>query len=185
MDLLNFRSQAQDLDETSIEIRLASTGSNTVDWVVGAFAFDQEIDATDDLLLGVQARTYGDLLVQAATGGALSFPALEAIFALPAGSIFANGTGTRNEFDYSSSGFAFFAQGTWNIDDQWSITGGLRYSDEEKDSTATNTLADEPFSQVPLPPPFAGLAAFQVFPATDPYSVSFADDNVSGTLNIA
>lgn len=185
MDLLNFRSQAQDLDETSLEIRLASTGSNTVDWVVGAFAFDQEIEATDDLLLGADARTYGDLLVQAATGGALSFPTLEAIFALPAGSIFANGTGTRNEFDYSSSGFAFFAQGTWNIDDQWSITGGLRYSDEEKDSTATNTLADEPFSQVPLPPPFAGLAAFQVFPATDPYSVSFADDNISGTLNIA
>jgi|GEM_PF-7062665 len=185
MDLLGVRAQAQELDESSFEIRLASSGANVLDWVVGAFVFDQTIAATDDLLLGVHGRAYGDLLTQAATGGALSFPALEVIFGLPAGSIFANGTGTRNEFDYSANGFAVFGQGTYHINDQWSITGGLRYSDEEKDFTATNSLANEPFSQVPLPPSLAGLSAFQAFPATDPYSISFADDNISGTFNVA
>ncbi|NNF17512.1 MAG: TonB-dependent receptor [Gammaproteobacteria bacterium] len=185
MDLLSDRVQGQDLEESSFEIRLASTGANTVDWLVGAYVFDQDIDATDDLILGADARAYGNALTMAATGGALSFPALEGIFGLPAGSIFANGTGTRNTFDYSASGVAVFAQGTWNFDDQWSVTAGLRYSDEEKDSTNRNTLANEPFSKIPLPPPFAGLAAFQVFPPTGTYSNSFSDDNISGTVNLS
>lgn len=107
---------------------------------------------------------------------------------LPAGSIYAIGTGTRNAFDYSASGFALFTQGTWQLNDRWSMTAGLRYSDEDKDSTATNTTSAseiEPLSQVPLPPPFAGLSAFQVFPLVDPYTISFKDDNVSGTFNLA
>jgi len=185
MDLLSDRVQGQDLEESSFEIRLASSGGDAVDWIIGAYVFEQDIDATDDLILGSDARAFGNALTQAATGGALDFPTLEFLFGLPAGSIFANGTGTRNTFDYSASGFAVFTQGTWHIDDQWSITGGLRYSDEEKDNTSVNTLATEPLSQVPLPPPFAGLAAFQVFPATDPYSNSFSDDNVSGTFNVS
>ncbi|MBT8102494.1 MAG: TonB-dependent receptor [Gammaproteobacteria bacterium] len=185
MDLLSDRVQAQDLEESSFEIRLASSGGTAFDWIIGAYVFDQDIDATDDLILGAQGRAYGNALTQAATGGALDFPTLEFLFGLPAGSIFADGTGTRNTFDYSASGVAVFTQGTWHIDDQLSITAGLRYSDEEKDNTSINTLATEPFSQVPLPPPFAGLAAFQVFPATDPYSNSFSDDNVSGTFNVS
>ncbi len=185
MDLLSDRVQAQDLEESSFEIRLASSGGEAFDWIIGAYVFDQEIDATDDLILGAQGRAYGNALTQAATGGALDFPTLEFLFGLPPGSIFANGTGSRDKFDYSASGFAIFTQGTWHIDDQWSITAGLRYSDEEKDNNAIKTLASEPLSQVPLPPPFAGLAAFQVFPAMDPYSNSFADDNVSGTLNVS
>lgn len=190
MDLLSFRAQGQDLDESSFEIRLASTGANTVDWLIGGFVFDQDIFATDDLILGVDGRAFGDTVLGALSGGTLSFAAFETpgspvFFGLPAGSIFANGTGTRNNFDYTASGFALFAQGTWHVNDKWSITAGLRYSDEEKDSTATNTLASEPLSQIPLPPPLAGLSALQVFPATDPYSVSFADDQVSGTLNFA
>ncbi len=185
MDLLTGRVQRQDLEESSFEIRLASNNDSDFEWTVGGFLFDQDIQATDDLLLGTDARVFGNLLTQAATGGALSFPALEAIFGLPANSIFAAGTGTRNSFDYRASGFAAFAQGTWHINDQWSVTAGLRYSDEEKDSDAVNSLASEPLSNIPLPPPFAGLAAFQVFPATAPYSVSFADDNVTGTFNVS
>lgn len=185
LDLLGERVQRQDLEESSFEVRLASNGDGDFDWLLGGYVFDQDIQANDDLLLGADGRAFGNLLVQAATGGALSFPALEAIFGLPAGSIFANGSGTRNNFDYRASGFAAFAQGTWHIDDQWSITAGLRYSDEEKDSDARNTLASEPLSNIPLPPPFAGLAAFQIFPATDPYSVSFADDTVTGTFNVS
>ncbi|MEO0998548.1 MAG: TonB-dependent receptor, partial [Pseudomonadota bacterium] len=54
-----------------------------------------------------------------------------------------------------------------------------------KDNTAVNTLASEPLSNIPLPPPLAGLSAFQVFPGTAPYSVSFSDDNVTGTFNVS
>ncbi len=185
MDLLSDRTQGQDLEEQSFELRLASNGDGDVEWLVGGYAFNQTILATDDLILGADGRAYGDLLTQAATGGALSFPALEAIFGLPAGSIFANGTGTRNTFDYEASGFAIFGQATWYIDDQWSITAGLRYSDEEKDSDAVNTLANEPLSNIPLPPSLAGLSTFQVFPGVAPYTSSFSDDNVTGTFNVS
>ncbi|MFK8032071.1 MAG: TonB-dependent receptor [Gammaproteobacteria bacterium] len=185
MDLLSDRVQAQDLEETTYEIRLTSSGDSSVDWLVGAFIFDQDIFASDDLILGADARAYGDLLTQASTGGTLNFAALEGIFGLPSGSIFANGTGTRNTFDYNSKGFAFFTQATKHINDQWSITAGLRYTEEEKRNAAVNVFSNEPFSQIALPAPFAGLSAFQVFPAVDNYRNSFRDDNVSGTFNVS
>lgn len=185
-DILSDRLQGQDLDESSFEVRLTSNGDGDVEWLIGAYAFDQNIFATDDLILGSQGRAYGDLLLQGATGGALSFPTLEGLFGLPAGSIYASGTGTRNTFDYTASGFAVFGQATWYIDDRWSVTAGLRYSDEEKDSSALNILANEPLSNIPLPPSLAALGgAFQLFPATAPYTSSFADDNVTGTFNVS
>ena len=192
MDLLSERAQDQDLEEWSLEIRLASAGAEDFDWMIGGFLFDQEILATDKLILGTQARAYADGLAQ---GAGASVAALEFLFGIPAGTMFANGTGTRNTFDYSASGFAVFTQGTWYINDRWSITGGLRYSDEEKDSSAVNTQADEPFSNSGIayiglgcnqPLPIASnFCPFQVFPAVDPYSVSFEDDNVSGTFNLS
>ncbi len=184
-DIIGERAQAQDIDESSFEIRLASNDAEDFEWLAGGFFFDQTIKGNDDLLLGAQGRVFGDTVLQSLSGGALSIPAVEGLFGLPAGSVFANGTGTRNVFDYNASGFAIFGQGTWYVNDRLAVTLGLRYSDEEKDSFIRNTEASEPLSNIPLPPPLAGVGALQLFPAVEPYSVDFSDDNVTGTFNIS
>ena len=183
-DIIGERIQAQDIEEQTFEIRFASNDSESFEWLVGGFYFGQTIEASDTLVLGVDGRAFGDTVLQALSGGALNFAATEAIFGLPSGAIFANGTGTRNVFDYETTGFAVFGQGTWYLNDRWSLTFGLRYSDEEKDNSAINTLNNEPLSNIALPPPLAGLGALQIFPGVDPYSVSFGDDNVTGTFNV-
>ena len=184
-DIIGERIQKQDIEENTFEVRLASNNSENFEWLVGGFLFDQTIEANDTLVLGTQGRAYGDSVLQALSAGALNFVALEGLFGLPAGSIYANGSGTRNEFDYETTGFAIFGQGTWYFNDRWSVTLGLRYSDEEKENSAVNTLNNEPLSNIALPPTLASLSDLQVFPGVEPYAVDFSDDNVTGTFNIS
>ncbi|MEL7537885.1 MAG: TonB-dependent receptor [Pseudomonadota bacterium] len=183
-DIIGERIQAQDIEEQSFEIRFASNDSENFEWLAGGYYFNQDIIANDQLGFGADGRAFGDAVLQALSAGALNFATLEGLFGLPAGSIYADGSGTRNDFDYSASGFAVFGQGTWYVNDRWSLTFGLRYSDEEKDATAINTLSNEPLSQIPLPPTLAGVSALQLFPTVDDYTSDFSDDNVTGTFNI-
>lgn len=129
------RVQNFDNDEKSFEIRWASNGANTVDWTVGAFVFDQEIDFSSPLPFGEDLRAYGDIL----GGGGISAAEFGRDLLLGA----AGPTATGNKFfgangkggsgnDYSAESIAFFGQATWNISDDLSLTFGLRYSDEEK-----------------------------------------------------
>ena len=183
-DIIGERIQAQDIEETTFEVRFASNNSENFEWLLGGFLFDQTIEASDTLLLGADGRAFGDTVLQVLSQGALNFAAVEGLFGLPAGSVFANGTGTRNTFDYETTGFAIFGQGTWYLNDRWSVTFGLRYSDEEKDNSAINTLNNEPLSNIALPPTLAALGGLQIFPGVDPYAASFSDDNVTGTFNV-
>ncbi|GAA6151467.1 TonB-dependent receptor [Pseudoteredinibacter isoporae] len=141
-DILS-RIQTFDNDEKSLEIRLASTGSNTIDWTVGAYVFDQEIEYNSPLPFGADLRAYVNALTSLdadPTNGANLFTlaelgqaALGNISPAQIGSLYfgADGKGGSGN-DYSAESFAFFGQATWNVNDDLSFTLGLRYSDEEK-----------------------------------------------------
>ena len=51
------------VDTFTQEIRLTSTGDGRLNWMVGAFYFDETVDYTSEVLWGPQARNYFDLLV--------------------------------------------------------------------------------------------------------------------------
>lgn len=129
------RIQTFDNDEKSLEIRWASTGSNTIDWTVGAFVFDQAIKYDSPLPFGAGLRAYGDILSGGGIGAAEFGRDLLLGDAGPTatGNRFfgANGNGGSGN-DYSAESVALFGQATWNVNDDLSITMGLRYSDEKK-----------------------------------------------------
>lgn len=112
-------------DDTSLkafsqEVRLASDGGGAFEWLVGAFY--QEID-----------RDYGQTLPTPgydALMTRLGFPISSAVNAPPDTPYF-----SRVPYDFQQ--FALFGEGTFHFNEQWSLTGGLRYYDFEEDRLLT------------------------------------------------
>jgi iron complex outermembrane receptor protein len=95
--------------QKSTELRLAGD-QGWGNWVVGAFLFDEDKFGG----LGLVRSGFTPPTVQ---------PPRSFVF-------LADGTGTAS---------AVFGQATWKLTDQWSITGGLRYNEEEKDDLLRNS----------------------------------------------
>lgn len=183
----------QDLTEDSVEIRFASNGRNTIDWLAGAYLFNQEIDAQNYLGFGADTRTYvgfvtpqvpNPLTPLDTTDTINVVSLLETLNGETAGTYFAAGQASTDQYLYDAGSYALFGNATWHVSDQLDITVGARYTDETKeaDYRIDSTGA---FSQVALAGPFAGLASLQTAPAVDDFNVKNSDDNLSIAVSAA
>ncbi len=115
LSFFNFQSRAR-----IGEIRLASNGSNKVNWVVGAFGFDEKQPSYG--VTGANSdNPYG-------AGGTCD--ASNATPLIPACGNY------LPQLDLRTRSYAYFGQATWNVTDELHITGGLRYSHDKKDYAA-------------------------------------------------
>jgi len=107
---LLYQNVRQDYEQFSQEIRLASAGGETVDYIVGVYYQNSDFIFENDTSYNL----------------------------IPAG---INATArTVKDFDQSSETVAVFAETTWNVDDNFSLTAGLRYSRETKDVVTKQEL---------------------------------------------
>ncbi|MDR6116095.1 MULTISPECIES: TonB-dependent receptor [unclassified Sphingomonas] len=160
--ILNFQRQF------SQELRLASTGSHAVDWVLGVYYFQQVV------------RGYGRTEFGSDAALAL-FPTDDQTVA----SIATNGLLSAYRSDPHTKSGAVFGQATWHISPALSLTGGLRYTHEEKWGSYAN---DRLFAQ-----PTTGLTAAQIarvaairnaLVPNQAFSVDTDDDSVSGLATL-
>ena len=146
------------VDTFTQEIRLTSTGDSNLNWMVGAFYFDETVDYTSEVLWGPQARNYFDFLV-AGLGAPGALGAIEGGFGFPAGTFFANGTGARDTFSQDDKSSSLFGQFDWLINEQLTLTAGFNFTEAKKEVTVsqvnTNVFASLPASLL------GGLAALQ------------------------
>lgn len=132
------------------EINLIGTSfDDRLDWVLGAFYFDEEAEATfnfDLVALGELINLSGStgtlgappFNLNIAGGGAPILPLLQLGADPLLGQSFATGqipaTGYLGFQTFQDSqSIAIFGQGTWHASDNVRLTGGLRYSEDEKD----------------------------------------------------
>ncbi len=139
----------EEYEQFSQEIRIASPGGETLDYIFGAFyqTYDQTLD---DMTIVPD----GSLL------GALSA-------ALP-------GTAARRAFAQESDMWSAFAQFTWNVSDTFRVTFGGRFTDEDKEGSRSISIVDvieaspvrnilgQPLTASPAAP-FVYLAGFRIF----------------------
>jgi iron complex outermembrane recepter protein len=215
------RDSNQDIDETSLEIRWASTGTNTLDWTVGLFYFNQNIDYTSPVYLGEDIHDYFDVLsgyvandILGAAVAPATIPDLVTVLENSLGqSLLSGGDYDSTTSDYNAESIALFGQTTWNVDEQLSVTLGLRYSEEEKTSDYQHD-GDNPFSELTateiataylasadpiigalapavLPNGYTGAQvltgitqAMQLGLPYDDFSADYDDSNLSGTLSV-
>jgi iron complex outermembrane recepter protein len=171
----NWSFYTQDDEYFSHETRLTSTTEGPLEWVAGIFYRDREIEASSDI-----QTTYVLDLVEAGdpTGAVLGtpFPSLRnqtqllSIFTLP----------SKTTFEH----IAVFASGTYAFTEQFDVTLGLRYFEEDQTSAAVSSIMA--FAQVPA---LVSAAAASGDPLVVPFNQAAStkfdtdDSSVSPRLN--
>ncbi len=113
-----------DWDQTSHEIRFASNGGTALDYIAGAYYSDQENDY-------IQSFMFCRGPLGLCTGGTTN-PAFR-------------GLQRHGWSTLTTESLAFFGQIDWHINDQFTLTLGGRYTDEDRD-IQTNATVLTPYS---------------------------------------
>lgn len=144
------------------ELRIASNGKRTLDYVLGAFYFWQSIDTQGLQVQGPAASAF--LLNPTGAGG--RNPAT------------LNGLTSRNTIGFTNTSAALFGKLTWHVDDRLSVAPGLRLNYDRKDGTYLSTVTNGAGS-TNLTSDQRGVLSPQS------YTPSFTNWNLSGDLTVA
>lgn len=125
---VQFVDTIDDMEEESFsqELRITSAEDGDFEWIAGLFYFDSELTRGSESATDIYSL-YGVGLPGVTT--AMLSPAL-----VPFGeNLIEAGDSMRWYNNYETTSLAAFGQATWYINDQTSLTFGLRYGEEEKD----------------------------------------------------
>ena len=156
------------------EFRVTSDFDGPLNFLLGGFYFNEDVNQDSGLTTGTDSRTYFTLLARAATGNpAFSFASLEegspTSLGIPAGGIFAAGPLTSEDYSMSNEAWSVFGTLDFEPIEGLVFTGGLNYTKDKKDF-ALSGEAFEPLSNINLADAYiigaAGSAAnFAALPA--------------------
>ncbi|MEM6545081.1 MAG: TonB-dependent receptor, partial [Pseudomonadota bacterium] len=126
LDVMSYLGGYSESDFVSQELRFSAEASDNLSYQVGFFYFDAETRPGDGEPFVFIGEDFLDQANQQEALLALLPPGLPFdIFAQPGDSI-------RAESTLQTETVALFAQSTWDIDERWRVTGGLRWTSEEK-----------------------------------------------------
>ena len=154
-------------DQYSQELRLASNGEHRIGYVGGLYFFNQVLTGEPISIYGPRA---GHWLIGPTTGAK----------ATPVPGNLLDGYGTDGHTRFASDSYAAFAEANTRLAPRLTLTGGLRYTYEEKSGDYATTV-------------FGGLqttktalinAQLSVL-RPQSYSVRDKEDNLSGRANVA
>jgi len=133
LDVLAVRNDDFSGDSFSQELRFASEAGDNIDYMVGLFYYEQTTKRG-----GSNPFVFvGDDFIPIAAQQDLPFP-------VPINFLVQPGDNLVVDYKQDTDTIAVFSQATWHIGDIWHLTGGLRWSDEEKESdlfSQTNSTA--------------------------------------------
>jgi outer membrane receptor protein involved in Fe transport len=145
-DLLARNSNLTDIDTFTQELRLTSNGTGQLDWMVGAFYFDETVDIENQILFGDDTRAYIDLLSQGLVG--ILEPML---FGVPTGSFFQSGVGLTEAYGQDNTAFSLFGTVDYHMTDRLTATLGLNYTQDNKDAYGS-VVSTDGYSAIELDP---------------------------------
>jgi len=159
-------------DQYSQELRLASNGTGPLTYVVGLYGFRQKI-------VGNPISIYGPAGAGWLIGQSVPTSATDATpVAVPANLL--DGYGQAGRTDFRNRSYAGFGEVNWRIVDRLTLTGGLRYTHEDKSGYYATNVYGGPATAVPaLVNARLGILRPQTYSATD------KDGSLSGRGNIA
>ena len=169
LSVLTLGQQLNRQRQFSQEVRLASTGTRTIDYVVGVYYFWQLVRGYGATAYGPAAASWNLPTVPAALGNAAI-----------------NGFRADSTSDPGTRSYAAFGQATWNISDALKLTAGLRFTHEKKSGEFHQWHAAG-FDLSALPPAQAAAALAirnQFNPVVD-YATERSDDSLSGLVTLS
>jgi iron complex outermembrane receptor protein len=158
-DLIGNNFQNIKLDTFTQELRLASDLDGPLNFLLGGFYFNEKVKQFNAIPYGTQFRPYANLLIQGASGGALSVPLLEQTFGALEGNpakytnqFFAAGQGFTENYRLKNEAYSIFGQVDFKVTDRLTLTGGINYTHDDK-RFATNVVSTDVFSGINLDDP--------------------------------
>ena len=146
-------------NQFSQEFRVASAGANRIDYVAGLYFFREQINAVTEQQYGNAASYF--LLSPTSPAAVADGYTLNA----------------NNSFDTTS--YAAFGQATWHVTSRWNVTGGLRYSYDDKRGSFDQTAS----GGAPLAPALAAIRAR--LGGADAFTVTSRKGDLSGQANLS
>jgi len=170
-DLIYPNFQDLGIDTFTQEFRLTGEFGDSVNFLLGAFYINEDIDQRNELIYSSQFRTYANILVQQQTACALSlFPSactipgyagppprpLDVTFGtlqgnpgLYLGQFFPQGQGFHEAYQLNSEAISLFGQVEFEIVDGLVLTLGGNYTDDSK-KFSTNSVSTDVFSSIDI-----------------------------------
>jgi iron complex outermembrane receptor protein len=192
LDILTEEARTN-IDTFTQEFRLTSTGTRTVDWMVGAFFFDEDLDNGDTLFYGNETRSYFDTLL--AGGGAPGLlGSTEGVYGNDPGTFFAPGRAITTDFNQQNQAYSLFVNLDYHISDKLTATLGMSFTNDEKqvsrvtdnveafsqiDLVNDNTVFGVPLPSTPLAPAIGTLQGLQFLPQRIDYPNAVEDGESS------
>jgi len=186
-DILNSFNDGESETFTQ-EIRLTSNATDAaVDWLVGAYYFDESIDFPGGLDFGADARSYYDPFYAQFFPGLLGL--VETGFGIPPGTLRSGAARTTEFRGQDNKSWSLFGTLDWHLSDRLTATLGLSYIYDEKDAYVSQ-LNEDLWSQLDLSSINPALAALQTLPQTFAIPNQFEDghsedDDVTYNLRLA
>ena len=160
--------QANRQRQFSQEIRLASQGSNRLNYVVGAYYFWQ-------IIRGYGASAYGP------AAAAWNLPAVDPVV----GNAALNGFEANSVSTPETRSLALFGQADWEITDRLTLTAGLRYTHEKKEGGFRQYwVAGNDLSGLTPAQQAAATAIRGQFNPLQDFSTKFSSDSLSGLATL-
>ena len=173
-DILNSFNDGESNTFTQ-EFRLTSnTPDATVDWLVGAYYFDESIDFPGGLDFGADSRAFFDLSTSVFVPGGI-YNLIETVAGITPGTLRNGDVRTLELRGQDNKSWSLFGTADWHLTDQLTATFGLGYIYDEKEAYVTQ-INNDLFSQLDLVGAGLGsLAPFQTLPQTFPIPNQFED----------
>ena len=154
-------------DQISQELRIASDGDRALSYVAGLYYFRQVLTGHPNSVYG----PYGAPWLIGPTTGASATP-------VPANLL--DGYGQTGDTRFAANSYAVFAEANWRILPRLTLTGGLRYTHEDKEGDySTQVLGGLVTNSAALNNAKLGVLRPQTYSARD------RDGSFSGRANIA
>jgi iron complex outermembrane receptor protein len=156
--------------QASQELRFTSPADRTVQYTGGLYYFHEDVQSSPLVQYGADAA------------GWILPPGVP----LALGNLALDGFANAGHEAVTTNSYAAYAQATWHIDDRWSLTGGLRYTFDDK----SGVFAQQQQGGVPLsalPPAARGPVSTIRNTLSEPnaYSTGLDQGGVSGTASIS
>ncbi len=141
------RSDISEFDQTSQEFRIASDPTKRFSYIAGAYY--EEATQRIERLVAFDGTLGVPGFIQAVTGSPTLLavpPAITGALGLPPG---VNGftsfnqIGRISDWQQDTDAWAVFFQGEYLINDEWTLTAGVRYTEETKDAVANTRISND------------------------------------------
>ena len=158
-DLIGQKSDDTAINTFTQELRLASDFDGPINFLIGGYYFNEKIKQHSQIYFGDDFRAYGNALIQAASGGALSVPVLEGTLGTlegdPAkyvGTFFRAGDGMDEYYGMKNTAWSIFGTVDFDVSDRLTLTFGGNYTKDKKRFT-TDVTSTDVFSGINLDAP--------------------------------